>query len=262
MVSESGDFIQPDIKTDSVVEESKTPDNQGFISDKERILSSRESTEKSPLGGGANVTEIVFLKDDGKGVFKPEEGERGIWRFDTASYKRERAAYLMDRFLGFDFVPPTVIRQIDDAIGSFQEFIPNTNDFFKVPENQRMVYNEQLIKMAIFDYIIRNNDRHSGNFLIQEEEQKVYAIDHGYAFGQGEPLDFGGYVSEGNVPEGLTEKLSSLLASEKMMGLLKELMGELLSQAEVKALLERLGQMNLALKNAKSLNDIKAALNP
>jgi hypothetical protein len=59
-------------------------------------------------------------------VYKPEAGERPLHDFPPGLFRRERAAYLLSRHLGWDLVPPTLIR--DDApwgIGSLQLFVPH-----------------------------------------------------------------------------------------------------------------------------------------
>ncbi|OGN08397.1 MAG: hypothetical protein A3J46_06735 [Candidatus Yanofskybacteria bacterium RIFCSPHIGHO2_02_FULL_41_11] len=62
-------------------------------SPKEDILASREKTSSWKIGRGVTDSSFVELKDDGKGVFK------------TDGYENERAAYLIDRFLGINLTP-------------------------------------------------------------------------------------------------------------------------------------------------------------
>ena len=54
------------------------------------------------LGGAIGDAQLVKLKDDGSGVFKPHTQYKGSEKMQKIN--RERAAYLIDRFLGFDFV--------------------------------------------------------------------------------------------------------------------------------------------------------------
>lgn len=77
-----------------------------------REISIIESSKRG-LEGYADFYET---KDCKGGVFK--EGKRG-------SIRSERAAYLVDKFLGFDLVPTTVIKTIEGKEGSFQRFIPD-----------------------------------------------------------------------------------------------------------------------------------------
>ena len=50
-------------------------------------------------------------------IYKPSRGERPLWDFPDGSLaRREVAAYHVSRALGWDFVPPTVLR--DGFLGS------------------------------------------------------------------------------------------------------------------------------------------------
>jgi uncharacterized repeat protein (TIGR03843 family) len=58
-------------------------------------------------------------------VYKPVRGERPLWDFPAGSLaKREAAAFEVARWLGWNFVPPTVFRK-DGPLGpgSFQEYL-------------------------------------------------------------------------------------------------------------------------------------------
>ena len=86
-------------KPEGVIEKKET----SHSSPEEEVLTSREKTKSSELSGGCNKTIFVELKDDGAGVFKPKDGEKKGIRYGVEAgtyYKRERAAYLVDRFLG------------------------------------------------------------------------------------------------------------------------------------------------------------------
>lgn len=66
-------------------------------SPKEEVLASREKLSSKKIGRGVTDSSFVELKDDGKGVFK------------TSGYPNERAAYLIDRFLGINLTPPQLL---------------------------------------------------------------------------------------------------------------------------------------------------------
>ena len=66
----------------------------GIKSPKEEVLATREKISSKKIGLGVTDSSFVELKDDGKGVFK------------TELYTNERAAYLIDRFLGINLTPP------------------------------------------------------------------------------------------------------------------------------------------------------------
>ncbi len=97
--------------------------------------------------------------------------------------RREVAAYLVDKRLGhYARVPPTVEREIDGETGVATLMVDKAwvNDdaagwLKKQPEQ------DAYRRVAIFDNVIGNLDRHNRNFLITEEGRSV-PIDHGLAF--------------------------------------------------------------------------------
>lgn len=143
-------------------------------SPKELDLEYREfSSAGLLLGGNMGSATFVELKDDGSAVYKPYDGQDVKRRIE--SIRKERAAYLIDSFLGFNFVPPTIIRELDKGIGSFQEFVADAKVGYEARQNEKP--DEEIHKLRLFDAIILNGDRHEGNYLVKEK--KVYAIDHG-----------------------------------------------------------------------------------
>ncbi|MDE0238142.1 MAG: phosphatidylinositol kinase, partial [bacterium] len=55
-----------------------------------------------------------------QGVYKPVKGERPLWDFPAGLHKREIAAFELARTLGWDLVPPTVLRDGPLGDGSVQ----------------------------------------------------------------------------------------------------------------------------------------------
>jgi len=92
---------------------------------------------------------------------------------------REVAAYLVDKELGhYARVPPTIVR--DDGIATFIVGGAKSLD----DASQWLLSNEDAEgyrRIALFDQIIGNLDRHPRNFLLTEEGRTV-PIDHGLAF--------------------------------------------------------------------------------
>ncbi len=127
-------------------------------------------------GGEISSARLIQFESGDSAVFKPyskyseEEADLRI--------ARERASYLVSRFLGFNFVPPTVIRAIRQETGSLQEFIENAPTAEEVDYDR--IDQHELAKLWAFDEIILNHDRHPGNYLVKNN--KIYAIDHGHAF--------------------------------------------------------------------------------
>jgi hypothetical protein len=229
----------------------------------EELLETRENTTSSWLEGGINEACFIELKDDGSGIFKPGNGEnkflpernRPLRKNAEAGtyYLRERAAYLVDKFLGFDLIPPTVIRTINGAEGSFQQFVPDAETLFARElvgtqwkrkgrkERERIKGGQlqgELLKLWIFDYIIYNSDRHGGNFLVKDD--KVYAIDNGLAFAPDKLRRNYGKFWDVSIPDELKEKFESFLSQEDKQKVLKDLLSELLKPGEVEACLGRI----------------------
>ena len=139
---------------------------------------------------GSNYTFLVnIIRDDIRvmAIYKPRRGERPLWDFpDGTLCNRETAAYLTARALGWNFVPPTFLRDGTRGIGSVQLFIDHD------PEEHYYTFDKlrlghQLERMAIFDAIANNADRKGGHCLI-DGDRRLWGIDHGLTFNASEKL--------------------------------------------------------------------------
>ena len=76
----------------------------------------------------SNGTYLVQVRrgaDHAPAIYKPERGERPLWDFPGALWKREVATYELSSSLGFDLVPTTVARvSAPIGRGSVQAFVP------------------------------------------------------------------------------------------------------------------------------------------
>lgn len=229
-------------------------------SPKEVVLEKNEITRRRHLGGGCNKTEFVKIKDDGNGVFKPVKGERGVAKKGTG-YKRERAAYLVDLFLGFGIVPPTVIRTIKGKVGSLQEFIPDAKercyvDFDEFSTDDEERFAERSSMMELFDVMISNTDRRDANWLVDKDE-KLWAIDHGYAFNnEGLPM-----VNSHKHEKGVLEKVKLLADSPDKQELLRKLLLELLESEEVDLFFRKLKIIAQNIKDSQIDEDVAFKIN-
>ena len=74
-------------------------------------------------------TRKINLGKTGAVIVDFEGGLRGIFKSGVVSYannyRREIAAYRLDRILGLDVVPPTIVREIEGQTGSLQLFVEN-----------------------------------------------------------------------------------------------------------------------------------------
>jgi hypothetical protein len=166
------------------------------LSAKERkepgLLSPHQGLEAAPihviglLPYSSNRTFLVRLGNPagdsgGLAVYKPARGERPLSDFpDQSLYKREVAAYEVSRALGWDLVPPTVVRtEAPLGPGSLQLFIdhdPSQHYFTLLEENQPFFK-----RLATFDILCNNADRKSGHCL-RDGEGRLWAVDHGLTF--------------------------------------------------------------------------------
>ncbi len=146
------------------------------------LLQSGEMTACELIPWGSNYTFAVRLECDGVstiGVYKPLRGEAPLWDFPRGLYKREYAAYVVSRSLGWDFIPPTVIRGGEHGIGSVQLFVEHeATDFFHF----RADHCVELQRMCVFDIVTNNADRKAGHCLKGKRDGTIWGIDHGLTF--------------------------------------------------------------------------------
>jgi hypothetical protein len=116
----------------------------------------------------------------------------GVYRGFWESYKADIAAYEIDKLLKMDMVPPGVERQLQGIKGSAQLWVDNA---FGVKEDEspdephRVHWDNQLVRMTIFDNLIGNRDRNRANML-RDAEWNVILLDHARAFGIGTELSY------------------------------------------------------------------------
>ena len=108
--------------------------------------------------------------------------------------ERELLAYDLDRACGFDLVPPTVGRHVDDlGYGSVMAWVraPLAIDLVRNREYRYRDHPENpwLHRCAAFDFITGQIDRHAANWIL-DKDRRVYAIDNGYSFVKGDDRRF------------------------------------------------------------------------
>ncbi len=155
-----------------------------------RLLHTGEIGVVGRVAWGSNFTFLVQIEGDHReiqAIYKPARGEQPLWDFPHGSLAdREVAAYLVSQTLGWELVPPTVLREDAPAgPGSLQLYVdvdPNRHYFtFSQEEKGR------LRPTALFDIIINNADRKSGHVLFDEADH-IWLIDHGLCFHDEEKL--------------------------------------------------------------------------
>ena len=142
----------------------------------------------------------------------------------------------MSRFLGFDFVPPTVVKKVEDQTGSLQEFVEDATAAYAT--NARDILDGERSKLMVFDDLILNLDRHGGNYLIKNG--RIIAIDNGYSFEQAYTFRLkSSSIYLDYVPASLAEKLKRFASSQEQQEILRDLLKELLDGEIVDAFMER-----------------------
>jgi uncharacterized repeat protein (TIGR03843 family) len=153
----------------------------------ERVAELLAHGEISPVGllpGASNDTFLCTITDgdiETYAVYKPRDGEAPLWDFpDGTLYRREMAAYVVARAIGWDFVPPTVIRDGPMGVGMVQLFIEHDpgEHYLTLEPGHREVFR----RVAAFDLMINNADRKSGHCLLQRETGRIFVVDHGVTF--------------------------------------------------------------------------------
>lgn len=115
-------------------------------------------------------------------VYKPKKGESPLWDFpDGSLYRHEAAAYELAKLLGWPFVPPTIVREGPQGVGSVQLFIPHDPEqhFFQQREDPELI--PQLQRICVFDAVANNADRKGGHCLL-DGSHHIWGIDHGLCF--------------------------------------------------------------------------------
>lgn len=151
------------------------------------MLNRAEIVAEKLVPWGSNYTFAVGLEIDGEmahiGIYKPKLGERPLWDFPNGTlYLREYGAYLLSRWLGWDLVPPTVVRDGPHGPGSLQLYVEPTEE--EIDEatfwGRRIV---EIERMVTFDFLTNNADRKIGHCLV-DVTGRLWAIDHGLTFNQ------------------------------------------------------------------------------
>jgi hypothetical protein len=200
------------------------------------------------MPGSSNYTFLATAKGkDGEpevmGIYKPRRGEIPLWDFPKGTLaQREVAAYVVARSLGWPLVPPTVLRDGPEGIGSVQlfiEFDPDQNYF-----TLQRSYADAFRDVALFDAVVNNADRKGGHCL-QARDGRIFLIDHGVCFNEEPKLRtvIWEYVDEPIADERLDDLHRLAAALRDPAHELRGELGALLSPAEIDATRERTDEL-------------------
>jgi hypothetical protein len=117
-----------------------------------------------------------------RAVYKPGRGERHLWDFGDALFRREVAAYELSAALGLALVPETVLR-IDAPLGegSLQRFVDADFEQHYFTLVSDPVCDLRLRELAGLDLLLNNADRKSGHVLL-DVHGSIWGIDNGLCF--------------------------------------------------------------------------------
>jgi hypothetical protein len=159
------------------------------------------------------------------------------------SWRYEIAAYKLDRMIGLNLVPVTVVRTVEGKTGAVQLWIEGAIDEgervkMKLKPPDQAAFDETFRRMRMFDALIFNEDRHQGNVLYTTADWKVHAIDHTRAFRT--RTSFPPDVRHNNLtpPPEMAERMAALDVPK-----LKAALGEWLDDIQIRAVLKRRDQI-------------------
>jgi hypothetical protein len=168
-----------------------------------------------------------------KKVTIPRRGVRKHWR-DCCRF--ECAAYELARLLGLENIPPVVRRKIKGKKGTLQIWLENamteahrSKQKLKPPDQERHQRQWQMVR--VFDALIHNDDRNSGNILY-DPDWSLWMIDHTRTFPRISDLPQPNLIRQ--CERELWEALQKLDEAS-----VKKQLGEYLESPERKALLKR-----------------------
>jgi uncharacterized repeat protein (TIGR03843 family) len=168
-------------------------------------------------------------------IYKPTAGERPLGDFpDRTLSRREVAAWLVSEAIGWDIVPPTILRDGPFGAGMLQAFVaadPTVDVVDLIVRDD-----PRLRRMAAFDAAINNTDRKGGHILPIAGGAHLHGVDHGLTFSVVPKLRtvLWGWRGRPFLPDELAglERLRDALCEP---GAWRDQLGELLSTAELQA---------------------------
>jgi hypothetical protein len=150
------------------------------------ILREARVDEEAMLAAGSNYVFLLKMDHDvageGYAVYKPQRGEAPLHDFPTGTlYQREYAAYLVSEALDWHLVPPTIVREegLELGLGVLQLFVVHdpSRHFFNLRDGRE----DEMQRIAVFDWLVNNADRKGGHCLLDASE-RMWCIDHGITF--------------------------------------------------------------------------------
>ncbi len=202
---------------------------------------------KRRIKGGSNANFLVTLSNGASAVWTPKAGEKSTKSLrktipDGTQAQREEAAYLVDKRLGhLARVPPAVSTGLEGRPGSLKLLVSQGQDGNRTRSEEPFSPSDYR-RIALFDHVVGNLDRHSGNFLLDREARPI-PIDHGLAF----PVEngdqgFNNFHFDASFPLDEKERATLSKFSQQRDEVTLELQG-LLEPKAISAMFERVDRM-------------------
>jgi hypothetical protein len=146
--------------------------------------------QEQPFTDREAVTKPWKLTLEKEGVTKNAlwKNCEGRMRGFVENWRWEIAAYLLDKHLGLNMVPPTVEKRFQNTRGSCQLWVDSKMSLkdkyeqdIKTPSYKVFSWNRALYLQRAFDNLIANEDRHQNQYLITEDWRMIL-IDHSRTF--------------------------------------------------------------------------------
>lgn len=163
----------------------ESPSSELNVADVLTLLAQGDLEVQGVLPWSSNYTLLTTVRHgalQGLAVYKPRRGERPLWDFSRGTLcQREVAAYVLNAALGWNLVPPTVLRDGPYGIGSLQLFIDADHESHLFTMQKEGGFDSAIEQLAAFDVLANNADRKSGHCL-KGNDGRLWAIDHGICF--------------------------------------------------------------------------------
>jgi hypothetical protein len=144
-----------------------------------------DRSEQVPIGV-TKPTRLVFKagRPCAAALFSSQPPSRATGYLE--SHLHRIAAYEVDKLVGLDMVPPTVLRRAEGKEGSAQLWIDNVVTYNSLKGQNApdaAEWNRQVRQWRVFDNLIADIDRNAGNILVlRDPNWHLVLVDHSRAF--------------------------------------------------------------------------------
>ena len=210
----------------------------------ERFLSSAPVVAEEDVGKGVTGIRRLTLQDgetELRAAFKTVDGLTGLRMGGTSlaelnqadRYHYDIAAYLLDRMLGLNMVPVTVYREVGGEPGSLTFWIDDAIDETERKRREIPAMGDKASRL-VFDMLIFNEDRNTGNILYTLHDGRMHLIDHSRSFRTYTGRPRGLKKLEIEIPAGLRQRLQALEPDR-----IRAVLAPWLQEVQIQALLKR-----------------------